>query len=96
MAEEQKTFRRYNSQKKDTALDLGKLQPQDTELEEAILGALMLEKELLFCFLKRQWGPFIWGLNEGRESTIQKQQMWSNSVQQLPATYRSFFLRRKH
>ena len=45
MAEEQKTFRRYNSQKKDTALDLGKLQPQDTELEEAILGALMLEKD---------------------------------------------------
>ena len=43
MADEQKNFRRYNSQKKDAALDMGKLQPQDTELEEAVLGALMLE-----------------------------------------------------
>ena len=45
MADEQKNFRRYNSQKKDAALDMGKLQPQDTELEEAVLGALMLEKD---------------------------------------------------
>lgn len=47
----------------------------------------------LFCFLKRQWGPFIWGLNEGRENRIQEQQMWSDSVQLLPATYRLFFWR---
>lgn len=48
-----------------------------------------------FCFvLKRQWGPFIWGLNEGRESTIQEQQMWSNSVQRLPATYRLYSSKR--
>ena len=45
MADEQRNFRRYNSQKKDAALDMGKLQPQDTELEEAVLGALMLEKD---------------------------------------------------
>ena len=59
-------------------------QPQEGHQRE--ISASMLEKELLFCFLKRQWG-----LNEGRESTIQEQQMWSNSVQRLPATYRSFF-----
>ena len=45
MAEEQRPYRRYNSQKKDPALEMGKLQPQDTELEEAVLGALMLEKD---------------------------------------------------
>ena len=45
MAEEQKSYRRYNSQKKDPALEIGKLQPQDTDLEEAVLGALMLEKD---------------------------------------------------
>ena len=45
MAEEQRPYRRYNSQKKDSALELGKLQPQDTDLEEAVLGALMLEKD---------------------------------------------------
>lgn len=45
MAEEQRSYRRYNSQKKDAALELGKLQPQDIDLEEAVLGALMLEKD---------------------------------------------------
>ena len=45
MAEEQKSYRRYNPQKKDPALEIGKLQPQDTDLEEAVLGALMLEKD---------------------------------------------------
>lgn len=46
MPNEQKPYNRYNSQKKqDSILELGKLQPQDTELEEAVLGALMLEKD---------------------------------------------------
>ena len=45
MAEEQRPYKRYNSQKKDSVLEMGKLQPQDTELEEAVLGALMLEKD---------------------------------------------------
>lgn len=45
MAEEQRPYRRYNSQKKDNVLEIGKLQPQDTDLEEAVLGALMLEKD---------------------------------------------------
>ena len=45
MADDQRPYRRYNSQKKDPALEIGKLQPQDMELEEAVLGALMLEKD---------------------------------------------------
>ena len=45
MAEDQRPYRRYSSQKKDNALEIGKLQPQDTDLEEAVLGALMLEKD---------------------------------------------------
>lgn len=37
---------RYRTQKKDTAdVALGRLQPQAIELEEAVLGALMLEKD---------------------------------------------------
>lgn len=45
MADEQKSFRKYNTKKNDPLLEMGKLQPQDTDLEEAVLGALMLEKD---------------------------------------------------
>ena len=45
MADEQRNYRKYNQQSSKQALEMGKIQPQDTELEEAILGALMLEKD---------------------------------------------------
>ncbi|MBE6310597.1 MAG: replicative DNA helicase [Bacteroidales bacterium] len=45
MADEQKSFRKYNPKKNDPLFEMGKLQPQDTDLEEAVLGALMLEKD---------------------------------------------------
>lgn len=47
MANEQRPYNNYNSSRKQdkAILEMGKLQPQDTDLEEAVLGALMLEKD---------------------------------------------------
>lgn len=47
MANEDRPYNNYKqSRKQDKAmLEIGKLQPQDTDLEEAVLGALMLEKD---------------------------------------------------
>ncbi len=47
MANEQRPYSNYNSSRKQdkAILEMGKLQPQDTDLEEAVLGALMLEKD---------------------------------------------------
>ena len=47
MANEQRPYSNYSSSRKQdkAMLEIGKLQPQDTDLEEAVLGALMLEKD---------------------------------------------------
>ena len=47
MANEQRPYSNYSSSRRQdkAMLEIGKLQPQDTDLEEAVLGALMLEKD---------------------------------------------------
>ena len=45
MAEERKTTTRSRRKTPEVIPDMGRLQPQARELEEAVLGALMLEKD---------------------------------------------------
>ena len=52
--ENSKSYNKQPKQSNDLTL-LGKVQPQDTELEEAVLGAVMLEKDAytIVCDLLR-------------------------------------------
>ena len=50
MAEQKRNTRNTKSTKVQPVNDYGRIQPQAPELEEAVLGALMIEKEFL-CFV---------------------------------------------